>query len=416
LVTALSRLSSPWSARQQRQLAYLSEFTSDIRHTPGHANVVADALSRPSPSPARRREQKAQHNPPPSLYQPKGANLSAAALHANNGSKPLPPAAATAFTPQPTATAEPAAPLTEPLDFVAMAAAQRECPDFKTMQASPSIQLVYSRTGDHFLYGDVSTGVFRPFIPRQFRSAVILSQHNLHHPGIRATTRLVTAAYCWPHMGRTIADAARACLGCQKGKVQKHIRLQPEHIAVPQRRFTNIHVDIVGPLPVSAAATHIFTIIDRTTRWPEAVPLSGTTAANCAAALLTGWIQRFGLPCIITSDRGPQFTSSLWSALCSLLSIKHSPTTAYHPQSNGIVERFHRRLKDALRARAAGPRWVSQLPWVMLGIRTAWRDGDFSPAEAVFGAQPILPGQFLDAPDPPPPNFIADFQGLLDSC
>jgi hypothetical protein len=211
LVTALSRLSPPWSARQQRQLAYLSEFTSDIRHTPGHANVVADALSRPSPSPARRREQKAQHNPPPSLYQPKGANLSAAALHANNGSKPLPPAAATAFTPQPTATAEPAAPLTEPLDFVAMAAAQRECPDFKTMQASPSIQLVYRWTGDHFLYGDVSTGVFRPFIPRQFRSAVILSQHNLHHPGIRATTRLVTAAYCWPHMGRTIADAAHAC-------------------------------------------------------------------------------------------------------------------------------------------------------------------------------------------------------------
>ncbi len=184
---------------------------------------------------------------------------------------------------------------------------------------------------------------------------------------------------------------------------------------MPQRRFTHNYVDIVGPLPVLTGATHIFTVIDRTTRWPEAIPLSGTTAADCAAALLTGWIQRFGLPCIITSDRGPQFTSSLWSALCSLLSIKHSPTTAYHPQSNGIVERFHRRLKDALRARAAGPKWVSQLPWFMLGIRTAWRDGDFSPAEAVFGAQPILPGQFLDASDPPPPNFVAEFQGLLDN-
>jgi hypothetical protein len=69
---------------------------------------------------------------------------------------------------------------------------------------------------------------------------------------------------------------------------------------------------------------------------------------HCAAALLQGWIQRFGVPGIITSDRGPQFTSSLWAALCSLLSIKHTQTTAYHPQSNGLVERFHRRLKDAL--------------------------------------------------------------------
>ena len=49
----------------------------------------------------------------------------------------------------------------------------------------------------------------------------------------------------------------------------------------------------------------------------------------------------------ITSDRGAQFTSSLWAALCSLLNIQHKQTTAYHPQSNGVVERFHRRLKDS---------------------------------------------------------------------
>ncbi|MFN9906222.1 MAG: DDE-type integrase/transposase/recombinase, partial [bacterium] len=137
-------------------------------------------------------------------------------------------------------------------------------------------------------------------------------------------------------------------------------------------------------------------MVDRTTRWPEAVPLASTTAADCAAALLQGWIQRFGVPGIITSDRGPQFTSSLWAALCSLLAIKHTQTTAYHPQSNGLVECFHRRMKDALRARAAGADWFVHLPWVMMGIRTAWREGsDFSPSEAVFGSQLVLPGQFL---------------------
>jgi hypothetical protein len=67
------------------------------------------------------------------------------------------------------------------------------------------------------------------------------------------------------------------------------------------------------------------------------------------------------------------------------------------PQSNGLVERFHRRLKDALRSWAAAADWHDHLPWVMLGIRASFReDSEFSPAEAVFGSQLILPGQFIN--------------------
>jgi len=146
------------------------------------------------------------------------------------------------------------------------------------------------------------------------------------------------------------------------------------------------------------------------------VPLTGTTAAECAAALFSGWIQRFGVPETITSDRGAQFTSSLWAALCRLLDISHRPTTAYHPQSNGLVERFHRRLKDALRARCASSDWHTHLPWVMLGIRAAWRlDGSYSPAEAIYGAQPVLPGQYLAQPEPPAAPFLSDLQDVLTS-
>jgi hypothetical protein len=71
-------------------------------------------------------------------------------------------------------------------------------------------------------------------------------------------------------------------------------------------------------------------------------------------------------------------------------------------------------MKDALRARAAGVDWFSHLPWVLLGIRTAWREGtEFSPSEAVFGSQLVLPGQFLSAPESPSPSFLQDFQGVL---
>ena len=103
-------------------------------------------------------------------------------------------------------------------------------------------------------------------------------------------------------------------------------------------------------------------------QWPEAVPLTLTTVADCAAAIFLGWIQCFGVPKTITSDRGPQFTSSLWAALCRLLGISHSSTTAYHPQSNKMVEQFHRCLKDTLRACCATTDYHTHLPWVLLGI------------------------------------------------
>jgi hypothetical protein len=123
------------------------------------------------------------------------------------------------------------------------------------------------------------------------------------------------------------------------------------------------------------------------------------------------------VPSCITSDRGPQFTSSLWSALCSLLSIRQSLSPAYHPQANGLVERFHRRLKDALRARNASADWILHLPWVLLSIRAATADNfSPSPAEALYGSQLVLPGQLVVTADPPPvSSFVDSLRRLVDS-
>ena len=158
-------------------------------------------------------------------------------------------------------------------------------------------------------------------------------------------------------MAKAITQMARACLHCQQGKVHRHVHLQPAEIPVPHRCFAHIHVDLVRPPPPLRGHTYVFTIIDRTSRWPEAIPLASITAADCARALFAGWVSRFGVPATITSDRGAQFTSALWAGLCSLLNIQHSPMTAYHPQSDGLVERSHSRLKDALWSRAAATDW-----------------------------------------------------------
>ena len=161
---------------------------------------------------------------------------------------------------------------------------------------------------------------------------------------------------------------------------------------------------------------YLFTIVDRYTRWPEAIPLKEIKAVDCAAALVRHWVARFGVPGDITTDRGRQFTSHLWQGLNQLLGIASSTTTAYHPQSNGLVERMHRQLKAALKARLTDACWMKELPMVMLGIRTAWReDLECSPADLVYGTSLHLPGEFFQAPRTSTlaPGFLHDLQETM---
>ena len=164
---------------------------------------------------------------------------------------------------------------------------------------------------------------------------------------------------------------------------------------MPDSRFEAIHVDLVEPLPPLQGYTHLLTVVDRFTRWPEAIPITDTTTQGVAKALIASWVSRFGTPAVIILDRGPQFMSQLWTDIAQLLGVELRQTTAYHPQSNGMVERFHRQLKASLTARLTGPNWAGQLPWVLLGIRAAHKDGiDASPAKMVYGTELHLQGQF----------------------
>ena len=248
------------------------------------------------------------------------------------------------------------------------------------------------------------------------RRTVLGSIHNISHPGLHASRRLISRSFVWEGLSKDVNLWSQSCLDCQISKVQTHIKSSIQHIPVPGRRFSHIHVDLVGSLPQSCGHTFLFTIVDRTSGWPEAIPLLPKTAEECAKALLRSWIPTFGVPSVITSDRGAQFTSSILTYLCKFLGIIHSPTTSFHPQSNGLVERFHHRLKVSLRARLSGTDWFNHLPLVLLGLRSVPRENSAIPAsEALFGSPLVLSGEFLDSPELPSSEYLRRilFRGVI---
>ena len=90
--------------------------------------------------------------------------------------------------------------------------------------------------------------------------------------------------------------------------------------------------------------------------------------------------------------------------MCKALVSKQMQTTAcaYHPQSNGMVERFHWQLKAALHARCSGVDWLDHLPWVLLGLCAALKEeAGVSAVEATYGHSLVLPSQLQLPPCAP---------------
>jgi len=288
LTHALAKAVEPWTARQSRNLSQLAEFTSNIRHISRVNNVVADTLSRP----------------------------------------PAEKINAVAATPV-------------QVDYKAIAEAQRVYPE-TAASGITSMTLQQVQFGGTQLLCDTSRPHPRPLIPAAHPRQLFTAFHNLPHPGTKATGRLMCSRVTWPFMTRDIARWVADYQECGRTKVTRQPPAADQPIPVPTQRFSHIHVDFVGPLTVSKEGfRYLFTIIDRSSRWLEAIPLTSMETDTCVEALISSWIARFGIPAIITSDQGSQFTSMIWAATCQQLGVKHITTTAYHSQSNSMVERIH---------------------------------------------------------------------------
>ena len=346
LTKAWKKTGEAWSSRQQRHLSTLAEHFRDVVHKKGSENSAADALSR--------------------------ALVDSV--------------------------------INSCISLSEIAQEQEESPDTqaaRTSITSLKLRIVRPLSDGPAVLCDVSLGYPRPLIPPALRRRIFDSIHGLSHPGTRATRRLVAQRYVWHKMSSDITQWCRECIPCHSSKVQQHVQSQVSQVPVPEAPLTQVHVDIVGPMPQSSGFTHLLTVIDRSSRWPEAIPIRNITARECAEQFMLHWVARFGLPLDIISDRGRQFTSDLWANMSQTLGARIHHSSAYHPESNGLLERWHRSLKSSLKARLEGPRWIEQLPWVLLGLRTTPReDAEFSPADFLLRQRLRLPGDTAVLPPP----------------
>ena len=248
----------------------------------------------------------------------------------------------------------------------------------------------------------------RPLLPEPLRDTVVNLLHHGDHPNIKETIRRVSRDYYWPGLRKNITNFVRTCHPCQLAKQASTINPGVGDFKVPDSRFSVIHLDIVGPLPLSHDGyKYMLTCFDRTSRWFEAYPLKQDSASEVASAFME-WVSRFGVCDRAVSDNGNAFVSRLFQDIMKTFNIEVTFTPAYHAATNGAIERQHQTMKNSLKAALVDmghdhrDQWTRALPWVLLGKRVQYQPFlDSSSAQLVLGKNLKMPGQLVGEPGPP---------------
>ncbi|GFO30063.1 gypsy retrotransposon integrase-like protein 1 [Plakobranchus ocellatus] len=239
-------------------------------------------------------------------------------------------------------------------------------------------------------------------VPESLRQVVLSYAHESDlagHSGFRKTLSSIRDYFSWPGVCSDAKNYTTSCHLCQIKPRTGRDRPAPfQQVPIIGEPFERVIIDLVGPLPLSSdGCEYLLTLVDVSTRWAEAIPLRRITAKDVAEALFSIFI-RLGFPKEIQSDRGQQFMSNLLEEFNSLCNIKHFVSTPYHPQTNGIVERFHSTLKSMIRklSHESPAEWNRFVPAALFAYRGQVHSSTgFSPFILLFGRAPRGPMQIL---------------------
>ena len=264
--------------------------------------------------------------------------------------------------------------------------------------------------------------VFQVVVPTKLRSKVLEISHGdvAGHFGVRKTYDRVLHHFFWPRLKRDVAQFVKTCHTCQLTSKPNQVVKPAPLFPIPAigQPFEHLIIDCVGPLPRSKSGhSYLLTVMCQATRYPAAYPLR-TITTKAVVKALTQFISIFGIPKVIQSDQGSNFTSHMFAQILKQLKVKHNKSTAFHAQSQGALERFHQTLKSLLRAYCTelSADWEEGLPWLLLAAREVVQESTgFSPNDLVFGHKVRGPLAVLRdgfVPEEPPRNLIEYINGF----
>ena len=214
--------------------------------------------------------------------------------------------------------------------------------------------------------------------------------------------------YWWPRMRADIVKWTKSCQICATRNVGKpvHPPLTSIPVAGP---FDRVGVDVIRFPPSQRGNKYAIVFVDYLTKWPEVFPAKDQSALTIARLLVEKVVARHGVPTQLLSDRGASFLSNLMRKVYELLGLKKVNTTAYHPQTDGLVERFNRTLTDMLskKVKKGGKDWDQQLPYVLFAYRASMQESTGeSPFFLLYGRTPGVPTD--DMLQPPADRSLVD--------
>ncbi|CAK9796607.1 Retrovirus-related Pol polyprotein from transposon 297 [Anthophora quadrimaculata] len=256
-------------------------------------------------------------------------------------------------------------------------------------------------------------------VPRpEERDGIITEYHAsafAGHKGINKTYSRIREKYYWNTMKSDIQKFVQSCQSCQLQKLTRQKTRQPMILTdTPGTAFDKISMDIVGPLPTTANNfSYILTIQDLLTKYSIAAPLRQASAIDVAEAFITNLICKHGAPRALITDQGSHFLNGLFKTIAKRFKITHYKTTAFHPQSNGSIERSHHVLAEYLKHFVnKSQEWDTWLPMAMFSYNTSVHEGtQYTPHELVYGKLARTPSSDaspLDLADESYTNYLRE--------
>lgn len=302
---------------------------------------------------------------------------------------------------------------------------------------SPSIRYLWScksqlhlRDGIlYYLWEDQIQPRYIFVVPKNMQPKVLEYCHDNRsagHLGQTKTYEKLKQCSIWYGMSQDSKLYVENCKVCNKNKkpnIKPRAALGEYHAGYPLHR---VHFDILGPLPVTKQGNkYILMIIDQFTKWLEIVPIPNQNSITIAKAMVDNFISKYGCPSELHSDQGKNVDGVLIRKLCDLLQIAKTRTTAYHPQSNGQVERYNRLVLQAIRCYINNKQseWDIHLQQIAGAIRaTENRQTKFTPNFLFLGRETTQPIDLilgtcnLNNPEKDIPEYVQDLRTNMVEC